>query len=173
MVCQRRLPERADGRLEYTLKKAWRDGTRAVVLEPFDLLARLCALVPPPRFHLLRYHGVLAGHATGRAQVVRAGRLEQTGTPPTFAPVAPAQLDLFERDRTSVRPTRHPWAWLLKRVFAVDVTACPRCGGKMRLVEVAQDERAARRVLGELGLGPRAPPITRPAPPGQLVLAFG
>lgn len=57
-IAQERLEERSDGRLPYTMKKAWRDGTVAVDLEPFDLLARLCATVPPPRFHMVRYHGV-------------------------------------------------------------------------------------------------------------------
>ena len=55
----------------YRFKKAWRDGTHAVVLSPEDLIARLCALVPPPRFHLIRYLGVLAGHSSLRADVVR------------------------------------------------------------------------------------------------------
>ncbi|MBX3270398.1 MAG: transposase [Sandaracinaceae bacterium] len=32
--------------------------------------ARLCALVPPPRFHIIRYHGVLAAHSSARAEVV-------------------------------------------------------------------------------------------------------
>jgi len=36
-----------------TLKKVWKDGTRAVLLEPDDLLVRLCAAVPAPRMHLL------------------------------------------------------------------------------------------------------------------------
>ena len=54
-LSQERLSRRADGRLELELKKAWRDGTRALVLEPFDLLTRLVASVPPPRLHLLRY----------------------------------------------------------------------------------------------------------------------
>jgi hypothetical protein len=57
MSCKRRqhrLHERADGTLLLTLKSAWRDGTRAIVLEPDTLLARLCAAVPPPRFHMLR-----------------------------------------------------------------------------------------------------------------------
>jgi len=38
------------------------------VLEPLDLVARLVALIPPPRFHMLRYHGVLAAHAKARAE---------------------------------------------------------------------------------------------------------
>jgi hypothetical protein len=42
-LSQERLTRRADGRLELELKKVWRDGTRALVLEPFDLLTRLVA----------------------------------------------------------------------------------------------------------------------------------
>jgi len=45
-LAQERLTRRADGRLE--LEKVWRDGTRALVLEPFDLLTRLVAAVPSP-----------------------------------------------------------------------------------------------------------------------------
>jgi hypothetical protein len=33
-------------------------------MTPLELLARLAALVPPPRYPLVRYHGVLAPHAT-------------------------------------------------------------------------------------------------------------
>jgi hypothetical protein len=37
----------------------WRDGTRALLFEPLDLLTRLVAAIAPPRFRLLRYFGVL------------------------------------------------------------------------------------------------------------------
>ena len=37
------------------------DGTTHVVFEPLELLEELAALVPPPRFHLVRYHGSAAG----------------------------------------------------------------------------------------------------------------
>ena len=45
-----------------------------------DLLARLCAMVPPPRFHLTRYAGVLASNAALRAEVVpgRAKEIERS-----------------------------------------------------------------------------------------------
>jgi hypothetical protein len=36
----------------------YRDGTTHIVLDPLDFLVRLAALVPPPRVHLTRYHGV-------------------------------------------------------------------------------------------------------------------
>ncbi len=41
---------------------------------PLDLMARLAALVPPPRMHLTRYHGVFAPHSKLRAAVTPAGR---------------------------------------------------------------------------------------------------
>jgi len=92
------------------------------VLSPQDFIARLCALVPPLRFHLLRYYGVLSAHASLRAEVVPKK---------TVVPVAPpVQLPLFdERAPPSAKasaakttaektaePSRHPWSWLLKRV---------------------------------------------------------
>ncbi len=47
-IAQDRLTRRADGTLELTCKSIWKDGTRALVLEPHDLLVRLVAAVPPP-----------------------------------------------------------------------------------------------------------------------------
>ena len=60
----------ADGRLLYRLKHRWRDGTTHVVFEPGELVEKLVALVPPPRFHLVRYHGVLGPCASQRGRVV-------------------------------------------------------------------------------------------------------
>jgi hypothetical protein len=55
-----RLSALPDGRLLYRLKRRWRDGTTHMIFEPVDLVAKLAALVPPPRFNLVRYHGILA-----------------------------------------------------------------------------------------------------------------
>jgi hypothetical protein len=41
-----------------------------MLFEPVELLERLAALVPPPRFNLVRYHGVLGPAAKHRAAVV-------------------------------------------------------------------------------------------------------
>jgi hypothetical protein len=41
-----------------------------VVLDPMSFLSRLAALVPPPRMHLVTYHGVLAPSARRREQIV-------------------------------------------------------------------------------------------------------
>jgi hypothetical protein len=173
-----RLALRDDGRVVYRFKKAWRDGTNAVVLSPQDFIARLCALVPPPRFHLMRYLGVLAGHSSLRAEVV-----------PKKPAALPKQLPLFDaadEPTTSAKsgakkpaePSRHPWSWLLQRVFAVDISKCEKCGGRLRIVEIAKKPDDIARVLDERGWS-RAPPRGPPRAElpvlahGQLRLAFG
>ena len=72
-----RLEELRDDRLVYRLETPWRDGTTHVVMERTELLERLAPLVPPPRAHQVRYHGVLAPCASGRDRVVRA-RVERS-----------------------------------------------------------------------------------------------
>jgi hypothetical protein len=167
-LAQDRLELHGDARVRYTFKRAWKDGTHAVLLEPLDLIGRLCALVPPPRFHMLRYHGVLAANAKLRAEVVG-----------TLAPVLDAasppvavQLPLLDGEPAARRPTRHAWGWLLRRVFAADVSVCPECSGKMRIVDIATEPHHIARVLAELGLAPRPPPRPWPRPAGQLAFAF-
>ncbi len=172
-----RLEEHDGGRVRYAFKKAWKDGTHAVVLEPLDFIARLAAIVPPPRWHLVRYHGVLAANAAERAEVVPA---KAPAPPPPGGEQLPLPLPTgaaAEPKPRTAEPSRHPWSWLLMRVFAADVTTCerPGCGGRMRIVEIATRPRDASRVLFDLGLGPRGPPRirpTRPAPVGQLSLHF-
>jgi hypothetical protein len=48
-VATQRLALTASGQVRYQLKTPYRDGTTHIVLEPLDLMARLAALVPPPR----------------------------------------------------------------------------------------------------------------------------
>ena len=66
-VATERLGLISSGCLRYALKTPYRDGTTHIVLEPLDLMARLAALVPPPRMHLTRFHGVFAPHSKLRA----------------------------------------------------------------------------------------------------------
>jgi hypothetical protein len=69
-----RMAITASGQVRYTLKTPYRDGTTHIVLAPLDLMARLAALVPPPRMHLTRYRGVFAPHSKLRSAVTPAGR---------------------------------------------------------------------------------------------------
>jgi hypothetical protein len=93
--------------MRYQLKTPYRDGTTHIVLEPLDLMARLAALVPPPRMHLTRYHGVFAPHSRLRAAITPAGRGAgaKGAKPDAEAPAVPKHVAMS-------------WAQRLKRVFA-------------------------------------------------------
>jgi Putative transposase len=147
-LVQDRLRLHADGRVAIRLKRAWRDGTTHLVLEPLELLARLAALTPRPEVNLLLYHGLLAPHARGHDQVVRYGR----PAPDEAAAEPPPPL----RNWT--------WAALMRRAFALDVLACPRCGGRMRVIATIADPAAIRQILAARRPGqPRGPDPPAPA----------
>ena len=93
-------------------------------------LGRLAALTPPPRLHLIRYHGVLAPHAADRALIVATA---------AAITVAPTQANA-----TAPHVLRLSWARLLARVFAIDAERCPQCGGRMKWVAVLTDAHALR-----------------------------
>ena len=65
-----RLERLPDGGLAYRMKTPWRDGTTHVIMSDGELVEKLAALVPAPRFHLVRYFGILASAAKQRASVV-------------------------------------------------------------------------------------------------------
>lgn len=163
-IAQERLSELPGGRLRYEMKKVWRDGTHALVFEPLDLIARLCAMIPPPGFHMVRYHGVLSSHAKLRSEVVPE--------PPAAPPAPPPRQLLLYEDNDDIRLVRKPWAWLLRHVFLEDVTVCPKCSGAMRWKEVATEPGDIAKLLARHDLA--APPAPRPRapPPGQMLLPF-
>jgi len=74
------------GQVVLKLKTPWHDGTTHIVMSPLEFMQRLAALVPRPRLHLIRFHGVLAPNAKLRAQVVPAGPHEATGGSELTAP---------------------------------------------------------------------------------------
>ena len=129
-IAGERLTELPDGRLALELKQPWRDGTRHVVFTPHELIEKLIPLIPRPRSHLVRYHGILGPAAKDREKVVPRSGPAEFGRP---TPVAEGR----EIDPSrSPRFNRLPWAVLLKRVFLVDVLKCPKCAGRMKIVAV-------------------------------------
>lgn len=80
-----RLAMTSSGDLRYALKTPYRDGITQIVIEPLDLMARLAALVPPPRMHLTRFHGVFAPHSKLRGAVTQAHRGIGSPQPPPAA----------------------------------------------------------------------------------------
>lgn len=156
-VAQDRLRLLDDGRIMLTLKSAWADGTRQLLFEPLELLEKLAALIPRPRINLVLYHGVLAPHSNWRARVVTYGAA------PAEAPVVASAAPEAGGEPTTTPAVRY-WAWadLMRRAFDIDVLACPRCGGRLRLITTVEYPDAIRAILGALaeseGLVGRAPP---------------
>ena len=163
----------ADGRVRVHFKKPTRTGATYAQMTPDTFLARLCALVPPPGAHTVRYYGVLAGHHALRSRIIPS--LEQQQPPPPkqlalFVPHGPAELpaitSLLESQLRSVAPRRLSWMTLLARVFRIDISVCSRCSGPMRVTRaVTTPEQIAAELRGA-----RPPP--RPEPPGQLLLSL-
>jgi hypothetical protein len=125
------------------LKTPWRDGTTHLVMSPLEFMQRLAALVPRPRLHLIRFHGVLAPNAKMRAQVVPQ------------EPVAPAQAAQPAACETNCghhRPVRLSWARLLKRVFELDLEHCPNCGGELKIIAAILEQPVIEKILTHLEL---------------------
>jgi hypothetical protein len=70
---------------------------------------------------------------------------------------------------STVSPSRRRlgWAALLARVFAVDVTLCPSCGGRLGLVAVLSDAASIGRYLSGVGLAAAPPAVAAARPPLQ------
>lgn len=106
-LAQERVELREDGLVRIALKRAYSDGTVAVDMDPLSLLCRLAASVPPPRYHVVKYAGVLAAASPLRKRI---------------AP-QPPEAEALPRPKRS--GTYRPWAELLRRTFGVDVLDCP------------------------------------------------
>ena len=137
-LAESRLSLTAQGDLRYRIKSPWRDGTTHLILHPLDFLARLASLVPKPRVHLTRYHGILAPHARERSLITPAGRrAAQPGTP--------------EHTRTAAQPRQGmTWAERLRRVFNIDVRLCELCGGTAHIIACIENPQVIRRILTHL-----------------------
>ena len=164
-----------DARLVYRLPEPDRHGRHELRLTPLELLDRLARLVPPPRIHRHRYHGVLAPNARLRSTVVSIGRPEPHESPtdaesqpapgPASHPVAPSGHS-DETDPTGPTPrsrsSRRLWAQLLARIYEVLPLLCPACGGEMRIISFITLPSTVERILLHLDL-PHRPPRVSPA----------
>ena len=144
-----------------------------ITLSPLELIARIAALVPPPRTHRHRYFGVLAPNSPHRAAAVAlaapAKQVVVQTEPATTGEGAPGVAPLGQ----AIPPTPEPatpkrskahylWAVLIARIYEVFPLLCPMCGGQMRLIAFVTDGTQIRRILDHIGVEPE-PPHIRPA----------
>src|SRR5262245_4826111 len=144
-ITNERLKRNRAGQVVLQLKSPYKDGTTHIVMEPLEFMERLAALVPRPRLHLIRFHGVLALNAKLRSKIVPAPpeRATETSSEDAHGQGAPARIS---------------WARLLKHVFDIDVEHCPNCGGALKIIAATEDPPVIVKILSHLGLPTRAPP---------------
>jgi hypothetical protein len=148
-----RLSVLDDGNVRLDFKKPWSNGTSSVDLPPLALIARLAALVPPPRRHLTLYCGVISSHSRLRSRVV---------------PRTEAQATATEKPDKPARKSRYiPWAELLRRTFGFEIV-CQKCQAPLRLIALIKNQDTARKILVAMHL-PASVPELHPArpPPGS------
>ena len=122
-------------------------------------LARLVNHIPAKGEVRRRYYGAYASRRRAwwrRRGVVLAGAGQAAAHEP-------------ERETEpwpALQARRRRGAELLRMVFEVDVTACPRCGGEMRILAFVTEPAAITRILAHLerrGVDARAGPWARAA----------
>ena len=122
-----------------------------------EFIDHLAALIPPPRLHRHRYHGVLAPNAPLRLATTayeRDADLDSTHRHPPFHHPLPRR-QASAPPRTTCGPCcSHACSSPLPLV-------CPCCGADMRIVAFIT-ETALRRILTHIG-EPAEPPRIAPA----------
>ena len=150
-----------------------------------EFLNRLAAILPPPRIHRHRYHGVFAPNAPLRPLVAARAEAENAALAADLAsqqpaipePAAtpegdPASHEGSEGSGSSSSPRPSKWAALLARIYEAFPLVCPTCGGSLTLIAFAfgelrfapvlTDPEPISRVLGHIG-EPTRPPLLHPA----------
>jgi hypothetical protein len=163
----------------YLPARPTRDGLTVLALSPLEFLAALSRLIPPPRVHRHRYHGVLAPNARLRERVINLDRhtvvapgdTDSRSVPtPAAATAGVSAADLPDSPHRAAARSR--WAGLLARIYEAFPLTCPDCGGDMRILAFITAAEPVDAILTHLGL-PTGPPLLTPARgPPQPELAF-
>jgi hypothetical protein len=113
-IANERLTLNRAGQVVLTLKTPYREGTTHIVMAPLEFMQRLAALIPRPRLHPIRFHGVLAPNARLHPEIIptvpvnahtplsgpRRGAPCRSACSPELGPVAQAGV----RDRPGTLP---------------------------------------------------------------------
>lgn len=135
-------------RLVYRLAKPAPDGCTELRLTPLELLERLVRLIPPPRLHRHRYHGVLAPNAKLRAAVVAIDRSHvEAPQPEATDPLSMHHASGGDRPARPANRARIRWAVLLARGYGVLPLICTGCGGQMKILAFLTDPPVVSSIL--------------------------
>ncbi len=146
-----------DERLIYRLPKPQHDGQTVLRLTPMEFLDRMAMLIPPPRSHRHRYHGVLAPNASLRQAVSERAGLPVNGE----REVSEDETNSVDtEEQTSGRYFSSLWAMLLARIFEINPLVCSSCGGEMKIIAFVTEMEPVGRILRHVGESDHAPAIS-------------
>ncbi len=146
-LSNKRLEITKDETVKLQLKTPWANGTSHLLFTAEEFIEKLCALIPPPKTHLVRWSGVFAPNSPLRAEV-RLNPKEKKG---------------FDFDEDGIKKYKNMrWAKMLARVFKLDVLKCTKCGGELKPVCSVMSPESVKRYLDYVGINSdppqRAPP---------------
>ena len=143
-----------DSAVTYHSDKPTGPTTGSETVDALEFLARVVSHIPNKGQVLQRYYGYYASRGM-RRQAADGAQHQPLGI------VDPRPEALSEAGRR--------WAALLRRIFAVDPLACPRCGAAMRIVAFITEPQQTDRLLDHLR---RAAPTRRRPRSTQRAIAF-
>ncbi len=130
-IAESRLTKDSEGSILYELKKPYKDGTTHVKFSQLEFMEKIMCLIPPPRHHLIRFHGVLAPNNSWRSSIVPKKKIQK---------------------KTGKNVYWIPWAELLKRTFEVDSLSCKKCNHTMKIVAVILEQKIIQKIMNCLGI---------------------
>ena len=89
-----------------------------------EFVARVAALIPPARKHMVRYYGALGPRSPLRGALTVATKAKATSA------------------------ARRSWAACVKKVFEVDAVRCVKCGGEMTLADGVSEDGGVASAAG-------------------------
>ena len=120
----------------------------------FELPVRLASLIPRPRVHLIRFHGVFAPHCKYRSLVT---------------PDHSNEINTISRTEQKKQKKSYSmgWAKMLKRVFDIDIQICSKCGGQIKIISAIHNQQAIKRILTHIGESSTVPELSPPRGPPE------
>ena len=140
-VSDGRLSILSNGHIRLQLKTPYHNGTTHLIFEPLDFISKLASLIPPPRIHLTRFHGLYAPNAKYRRLITPSKR--GNGDPSTSL----SADDTCQQEHPSIRK-RMNWTQRLKRVFKIDLETCGHCGGQVKVIACIEDKATINTIRG-------------------------
>jgi hypothetical protein len=160
-IAQDRMTETYNNQILYKLKTPWKNGITHFSYSGLDFIARLVALIPPPKMNMIRYHGVFAPNFKHRNKIVPVKKVVNEKN---------TESKSNNTSNSKVKTERLRWAEMLKKTFEIDVTICPKCNGRLEQIAVIKCQKVAMAILKSLNQNTEPLPAGAPptGPPEQL-----